>query len=108
MLGRGGDAALAEVRAVASRVRGLNDEVANAFATVDELGGAGTRLVASGRRRVVPELERALERLATAADRLESLARRLERQPQSVLFGPESAPPGPGEPGFERPEADAP
>ncbi|TAK41020.1 MAG: MCE family protein [Betaproteobacteria bacterium] len=49
----------------------------------------------------LPRVNAVADSADRAAQRFSGLAHELERRPQSVLFGPAPARPGPGEPGFE-------
>jgi phospholipid/cholesterol/gamma-HCH transport system substrate-binding protein len=48
----------------------------------------------------LPEINRMLETISQASRSFTEAARAFERSPQSVLFGPATPKPGPGEPGF--------
>jgi phospholipid/cholesterol/gamma-HCH transport system substrate-binding protein len=51
----------------------------------------------------LPQIDELSQRLARNSDTLEELLRELKDRPQSVIFGPTPAVPGPGEPGFQAP-----
>jgi phospholipid/cholesterol/gamma-HCH transport system substrate-binding protein len=52
----------------------------------------------------LPQISMLSDRLARNSDSLELLLRELRAQPQSLIFGPPAAQPGPGEPGFHEPQ----
>ena len=82
--------------------------------TLDRLAESGDRLAISGEtvagtaarmnRSNLPSALSATENTARAAQQLERSAARLTENPQQLIFGSGAAPPGPGEPGFVRPE----
>ncbi len=47
-----------------------------------------------------PDIQALAQSLTRTSRQLEELLRELEARPQSLIFGPAEAPPGPGEPGF--------
>jgi phospholipid/cholesterol/gamma-HCH transport system substrate-binding protein len=51
----------------------------------------------------LPRLNQLLQGLSQNSDSLQELLEQLKQQPQSVLFGPQPPPPGPGERGFSPP-----
>ncbi|MGH8292294.1 MAG: MlaD family protein [Gammaproteobacteria bacterium] len=51
----------------------------------------------------LPRLNATLSRISTAADEIRRLAASLHKNPQQLLSGPQSPPPGPGEPGYKGP-----
>lgn len=51
----------------------------------------------------VPRINRAADEAARAAREVGGMAAALRDHPQSLIFGPGAAPPGPGEPGFVAP-----
>lgn len=48
----------------------------------------------------LPRIDVLAERLTRASDSLNQALQRVQSDPQSFIFGPPAAPPGPGEPGF--------
>lgn len=66
---------------------------AAALATTNETFQAGT----------LPRINQAADEAARAAREVGGMAAQLREHPQSLLFGPGTGPPGPGEPGFVPP-----
>lgn len=70
--------------------------VAQAGTVVATYGRLGHTLDAQ----TAPDLDALAASLTRTSQQLQALLRELKAKPQSVLFGPPRAPPGPGEPGF--------
>ena len=59
------------------------------------------RLASQLQSTTLPQINRMIENISRASATFSGAARSFEQTPQSVLFGPAPAQPGPGEPGFE-------
>lgn len=102
-------ALLAEVqRSVADAdrlVRTAQSPVRNATrleASIDSLARSSRQLSERLNRQTAPDFDSLSQSLQRTSDQLDQLLRELKAKPQSLIFGPPTQPPGPGEPGFGR------
>lgn len=89
-------ALLANANRLAEAARG---PVTKAGKLADTYGRLGRELDTQS----APDLDALAQSLTRTSRQLELLLRELKTKPQSVLFGPPTPPPGPGEPGFDAP-----
>ena len=68
--------------------------------SAEQLGNSGTALSEAMLTESVPRLNVLLEDVQRASRGLERLLNEINEQPQSLVFGRNPLPPGPGEPGF--------
>lgn len=83
----------AEARSLVARLQSASDRFESALGDPNA-GGVGS---------VAPRLNELTTELASTAQQLNRVLRMLEESPQSLIFGRQSPPPGPGEAGFVAP-----
>ncbi len=67
-----------------------------------ELSTTGRRIGEELHAELTPALTATLNELSQTGVEIQRLARRLQDQPQSLFHGPQTSPPGPGEPGYRK------
>jgi phospholipid/cholesterol/gamma-HCH transport system substrate-binding protein len=87
-------ALLANANKIAVEARNPVRKAGQAADTIQQLGRKLDRQTA-------PDVEALSESLLRTSRQLEALIRELKAKPQSLIFGPATPPPGPGEPGFQ-------
>jgi phospholipid/cholesterol/gamma-HCH transport system substrate-binding protein len=112
---RGSAALVADARKTFERadtllaeISGTNRELANRLDAIDRMaesaqkaGSAISALAGAVTEETLPRINLLAEELSRTSRSLEHLAADLKEQPQSLLFGRQPGPPGPGEEGFE-------
>lgn len=69
-------------------------------ASIDALARSSRQLSDRLNRQTAPDFDSLSQSLQRTSERLDELLRELKAKPQSLIFGPPTQPPGPGEPGF--------
>ncbi|TAL89085.1 MAG: MCE family protein [Rhodanobacter sp.] len=93
---------LADIDTAAQQLQGLSrslDQFARSATQLSQTGNtAGIKL----RDTTLPQLNHLLMQMSVATDRLQRLTDNLQQDPQSLLYGRQTPPPGPGEPGYRK------
>ncbi|HET7930961.1 MAG TPA: MlaD family protein [Rhodanobacteraceae bacterium] len=85
-------------------VRSAQTPVRNATeleASIDALAQSSRQLSERLNRQTAPDFDALSASLQGTSEQLNLLLRELQAKPQSLIFGPPTRPPGPGEPGFD-------
>jgi phospholipid/cholesterol/gamma-HCH transport system substrate-binding protein len=112
---RGSAALVADARKTFERadkllaeISGTNRDLSNRLDAIDRMaesaqkaGGAISSLAGAVTEETLPRINLLAEELSRTSRSLEHLAGDLKEQPQSLIFGRQPGPPGPGETGFE-------
>jgi len=69
-------------------------------ASIDALARSSRQLSERLDRQTAPDFDTLSQSLQRTSEQLDELLRELKAKPQSLIFGPPTRPPGPGEPGF--------
>ena len=69
-------------------------------ASIDALARSSRQLSERLNRQTAPDFDSLSQSLQRTSEQLDQLLRELKAKPQSLIFGPPTPPPGPGEPGF--------
>lgn len=75
-------------------------------ASIDALARSSRQLSERLNRQTAPDFDSLSQSLQRTSEQLDALLRELKAKPQSLIFGPPTRPPGPGEPGFDRNDVD--
>jgi phospholipid/cholesterol/gamma-HCH transport system substrate-binding protein len=71
-------------------------------ASIDALARSSRQLSERLNRQTAPDFDSLSQSLQRTSEQLDELLRELKAKPQSLIFGPPTRPPGPGEPGFDK------
>ena len=97
------DLVLGDLHAMSSRLAEPGGQIDRIGRGAQAVGEASQALQAAVVDRTLPRLDQTLDDLSRTSRGLERLLGQIEQRPQSLVFGPAAAPPGPGEPGFAAP-----
>jgi phospholipid/cholesterol/gamma-HCH transport system substrate-binding protein len=93
-------ALLARANALAKAAKKPMKKVGQAADSLADFAATGDTLVRRMKHRTLPTIDKLSASVNAAADSVDALANELLAKPQSLIFGPPKARPGPGEPGF--------
>lgn len=88
---------LAGIQRSTAAMEDMANEIAATSASIRQVVEAGGQDLQILQRQALPELGSLIEELRELALSLQRLTQRFEQEPQSIIFGPQPGPPGPGE-----------
>jgi phospholipid/cholesterol/gamma-HCH transport system substrate-binding protein len=92
--------ALRRADTLLANINGRLESFERAARSAEQLGNSGSALSDTMLTETVPRLNALLEDVQRSSRGLERLLNEINEQPQSLVFGRNTTPPGPGEPGF--------